>query len=279
MTDRPRRFRVGYRNPATGEWVVGIPEFPDAIVGYYDPDRDQWTEGVANVLSGEWVPDEAMRGTGARDCPPGFPVKGNLPSMIFHTPGQPVYERTIPEVCFASEAAALAAGYRPARAGAVEERANIAPPAAPPPPPRPTAPPPPPPPSRNMNWLWWLLAALVILALIWWFFLRAKPQPAVEVTPVATVSAPAVTSPEATEAPLGVVSSPAGGAISTPAAVVASPIAAIASPIAAIASPVGAFGAATPAAATPVSAAAEAVATTAADIQADATLIAQTQTP
>jgi hypothetical protein len=66
-------------------------------VGYYDPDTDEWYEGVADVLSGQWIPVDASRGTGARDCPPGFPVKGNLPSQLYHLPGAPTYERTVPE--------------------------------------------------------------------------------------------------------------------------------------------------------------------------------------
>ena len=115
MTSGPRRFRSGYRSPATNEWVLGAPDSPDAIVGYYDPDADQWTEGVADIESGEWIPVDAVRGTGGRDCPPGFPVKGNLPSRVFHSPGQPDYDRTTPEVCFANEAAARDAGFRHAR--------------------------------------------------------------------------------------------------------------------------------------------------------------------
>src|SRR5918998_1754796 len=118
MTSGPRRYRSGYRSSATDEWVLGASDAPDAILGYYDPDADQWTEGVADIESGEWIPVDAVRATGGRDCPPGFPVKGNLPSRVFHGPGQQDYERTTPEVCFASEEAASAAGFRHARSGA-----------------------------------------------------------------------------------------------------------------------------------------------------------------
>ena len=77
MTDRPRRFRAGYRSPASTDWVLGVTDEADAIVGYYDPDTDQWIEGVADIESGEWLPVDAVAGTpGTRDCPPGFPVKG-----------------------------------------------------------------------------------------------------------------------------------------------------------------------------------------------------------
>src|SRR5215218_8495099 len=118
MTSGPRRFRSGYRSPATNEWVLGAPDLPDAIVGYYDPDADQWVEGIADIESGEWVPVAAVRAGSGRDCPPGFPVKGNLPSRVCHSPGQQDYDRTTPEVCFASDEAAAAAGFRHARSGA-----------------------------------------------------------------------------------------------------------------------------------------------------------------
>src|SRR5215212_8364840 len=159
MTGGPRRFRSGYRSGATAEGVLGTSDSNDAIVSFYDPDADQWTEGVADIESGEWIPVDAVRATGGRDCPPGFPIKGNLPSRVFHSPGQQDYDRTTPEVCFASEEAAAAAGFRHARSGAAGAAAAAAAAAAPvvaasarrpdagtptpPPPPRQTAPPPP----------------------------------------------------------------------------------------------------------------------------------------
>ena len=55
------------------------------------------------------------RGNG---CPPGYPIKGNQTrggELIYHQPGTPAYEGTNPEVCFATERDAEAAGYRPPR--------------------------------------------------------------------------------------------------------------------------------------------------------------------
>ena len=46
------------------------------------------------------------------DCPPGYPVKGNASSGIYHFPGGDYYDVTNPEECFASEADAVAGGYR-----------------------------------------------------------------------------------------------------------------------------------------------------------------------
>ena len=251
MTSGPRRFRSGYRNPATNEWVLGAPDAPDAIVGYYDPDADQWAEGVADIESGEWIPVDAVRGTGGRDCPPGFPVKGNLPSRVFHSPGQPNYDRTTPEVCFANDAAARDAGFRHARAGdrphpplrprlprplprlllrprprlllsLPRRRGRMPARSTPPPPPRPTAPPPPREPGRN--WLWWILGALAIAALLWWFFFRPQQQPAAPVAPTATVAAPAART-KATRHPSDASEGEPGLGTGHPRARVASPVA------------------------------------------------------
>jgi hypothetical protein len=49
-------------------------------------------------------------------CPPGFPVKANDNSGIFHVPGGRFYDRTIPERCYASAGDAEADGYRRAKA-------------------------------------------------------------------------------------------------------------------------------------------------------------------
>jgi hypothetical protein len=53
-----------------------------------------------------------------RECPEGFPIKGNASSGIFHAPTDHAYQRTIPQICFASEDIAIANGFRaPARRG------------------------------------------------------------------------------------------------------------------------------------------------------------------
>lgn len=50
-------------------------------------------------------------------CPASAPIKGNQgsPEWIYHRPGQGSYDITVPEECFATGAAAEAAGYRAAR--------------------------------------------------------------------------------------------------------------------------------------------------------------------
>ena len=117
MTDTARRYQAGYHDPATADWVFGVSDM-DTDIGYYDVALEVWIFGVPDILSGAWMPLDAVLTTSEqRDCPPENPIKGNLPSRIFHLPDQPTYERTIPEICFASEAAAMAAGFRAARGG------------------------------------------------------------------------------------------------------------------------------------------------------------------
>jgi endonuclease YncB( thermonuclease family) len=63
----------------------------------------------------------ATGGTGATaapvdgECPASAPIKGNANSMIYHLPGQQYYDITEAEECFATAAAAEAAGYRAAK--------------------------------------------------------------------------------------------------------------------------------------------------------------------
>jgi hypothetical protein len=56
--------------------------------------------------------DGFVRVQGMSVCPDGFPIKGNAGSGIYHLPTDASYQRTIPEVCFASEDVAIANGYR-----------------------------------------------------------------------------------------------------------------------------------------------------------------------
>ena len=50
------------------------------------------------------------------ECPPGYPIKANDNSGIFHVPGGRFYNRTVPERCYADADDALADGYRAAKA-------------------------------------------------------------------------------------------------------------------------------------------------------------------
>ena len=62
--------------------------------------------------------DDAPYGAGshaplddADEAPAGFEIKGNADSMLYHVPGSAFYDRTVPEVWFANEEAAEAAGF------------------------------------------------------------------------------------------------------------------------------------------------------------------------
>ena len=61
------------------------------------------------------VPEGAVAGNGTTECPPGFPIKGNVQSMLYHDASSRSYARTAAEFCFATPEAAQAAGYRAAR--------------------------------------------------------------------------------------------------------------------------------------------------------------------
>ena len=49
-------------------------------------------------------------------CPPGYPIKANDRSRIYHVPGGRSYERTVAERCYANTDDAAADGYRAAKA-------------------------------------------------------------------------------------------------------------------------------------------------------------------
>jgi large subunit ribosomal protein L17 len=69
---------------------------------------------VADVQSdageGQWLPSD-----GDHDCPEEFPIKGNANSRIYHLPSGASYNATIPNICFATEEAADAAGFHAAK--------------------------------------------------------------------------------------------------------------------------------------------------------------------
>ena len=116
MQGSPRRYHAGFLEPTTQDWVIGLPdEGAIADVGYFDLELEIWVLGEPDILSGERMPQDALLAMGA-DCPSDHPIKGNLPSRIYHLPDQSTYERTEPEICFASEDAARLAGFRKSRA-------------------------------------------------------------------------------------------------------------------------------------------------------------------
>jgi hypothetical protein len=78
------------------------PEWEEAATTWESP----------SLAAQEAAPDHFIPEDGAHDCPPAFPIKGNARSHIYHVPGSASYELTMPNICFATEAAAEAAGFR-----------------------------------------------------------------------------------------------------------------------------------------------------------------------
>ena len=59
-------------------------------------------------------------------CPASHPVKGNMDSMLFHSPESPNFDATVAEVCFETEADAKAAGFKKPKAVAGSAVKNVA---------------------------------------------------------------------------------------------------------------------------------------------------------
>lgn len=117
---------------------------------YFDPDGSGPNKAVRTVkssasghvkvsvpasVSGKWSVRLAAQGSGQKyvkvvpagkpapkptsskpaskwNCPAWAPIKGNAPSKIYHLKNQRFYNKTTPETCFSTEAAAKKAGYR-----------------------------------------------------------------------------------------------------------------------------------------------------------------------
>jgi hypothetical protein len=78
----------------------GADVFVETLTDLSDQETTSTDQGWIEIAEGQ-------------SCPPGYPIKGNANSHIYHMPGQASYERTIPEICFATEEAAAEMGYRP----------------------------------------------------------------------------------------------------------------------------------------------------------------------
>jgi uncharacterized membrane protein ArfC len=64
------------------------------------------------AVAGEPYGDGSLRlEVGSADAPPGYTIKGNEDSMLYHSPESPTFERTIAEVWFRDVATAEAAGF------------------------------------------------------------------------------------------------------------------------------------------------------------------------
>jgi len=69
------------------------------------------SDALASIQAAAAAHGGAVPADGTLECPTGYPIKGEIALLRFHNPGQPSYNRTIPEICFQSSEAAEAAGF------------------------------------------------------------------------------------------------------------------------------------------------------------------------
>lgn len=78
------------------------PPFPSSSPE--TPERGPVTASAAAQVA--WVEPDGDT------CPTNAPIKAKSRSKIYHVPGGRFYDRTVPDRCYATEAAAEADGYR-----------------------------------------------------------------------------------------------------------------------------------------------------------------------
>lgn len=120
VTDRLIEIATEGRGAVINGWVAPPPsEVTEDEDEEASASADSAPTEPIDVAGAEGEPQAAangaVEGDGSADCPEGFPIKGNADSLIYHLPGGGSYENTIPEMCFATEDDAVAAGYRAAR--------------------------------------------------------------------------------------------------------------------------------------------------------------------
>jgi large subunit ribosomal protein L17 len=91
--------------------AAGSEDPAEGAVEAGDSDTTAEVEESASTVDKPFGPDSrAALEDGSQ--PEGFPIKGNADSMLYHVPDSAFYERTVPEVWFASPGAAEAAGFQ-----------------------------------------------------------------------------------------------------------------------------------------------------------------------
>lgn len=230
--DCPVGYPVKGNEPSNVYYEPGDPGYPQVIPEMCFEDAAVAVKvGFTHVKGGDAVeaavPAGFLRATGGRECPAGYPIKGNEPSNVFYRPEDPGYAQVIPEVCFAdvseaekagftrvkheaakktepvaavrkeevAAAGVAAAGVAAAKAADVKadapKAAEAARVAAPPPPPPPPPPPAPVAEASGGGWMKWLLPLLALAALAAgiWYFTRDDDEDEPTPTVAATVAA------------------------------------------------------------------------------------------
>lgn len=102
-TNATGAFKASSVSTVTGTWSVQLP-----AQGSYKASAT-----AAKTVKVTAAPKPtAAKPADKWNCPSWAPIKGNAPSKIYHMRGQRYYDLTTPEVCFATESAAVKAGYR-----------------------------------------------------------------------------------------------------------------------------------------------------------------------
>src|SRR5215203_3430961 len=115
--DCPVGYPVKGNEPSNVYYEPGDPGYPQVIPEMcFEDAAIAQRVGFTSVKGGgdvvpAAVPAGFMRATGGRECPSGFPIKGNEPSNVFYRPEDPGYAQVVPEVCFADVSEAEKAGF------------------------------------------------------------------------------------------------------------------------------------------------------------------------
>ena len=95
--------------PVTPKAAAAKPQMPTM------PTMPTVTEAPAEATAAP-VADETATGwvepTADGGCPDGYPVKAKVSSKIFHVPGGVLYDKAVPDRCYATPEAAVADGFR-----------------------------------------------------------------------------------------------------------------------------------------------------------------------
>ena len=108
--------REGYARIMTIPPNVAYAElFLEAEREAREQNRGLWALNPNPAASSAAAAQKEEKTVPSPEAPEGKPIKGNINSKgekIYHVPGSPSYERTVPEVWFATEEEAQAAGFR-----------------------------------------------------------------------------------------------------------------------------------------------------------------------
>jgi len=133
--DCPVGYPVKGNEPSNVYYEPGDPGYPQVIPEMcFDNAETAQRVGFTAVKGGGGaaeavaaaVPAGFMRATGGRECPSGFPIKGNEPSNIFYRPEDPGYAQVVPEVCFADVSEAEKAGFTRVKVEAAKKTEPVA---------------------------------------------------------------------------------------------------------------------------------------------------------